>query len=232
MIKCKWLRIESSLPPSKAMKAVLNRTYTNDVDRGFLALTRIRQSVAAKYTERTIVQESSVDPYGEVSESDAVRYSIISFRLHFCEPFDGNYVLEVFQPPRTLRHLLQELSDTLDGIVVHEPNIQLLNVYTDLKIKSFKAKIVRLKAAGIAISATSELKAEVLSSTDAYNDLISKFEKSKLKLEKIRIENPFPTTSGPLELSSNGLCCFDERVDEEVRSLLLCEYRRQLSPSA
>ena len=229
MIKCKWLRLQSSLPPSKVMKAVLNRTFSNDADQGFLALAKIDQSIFAKYTERTVIRENLVNPYGEVSESESVKYSIISFRLHYSDPFDENYVLEVLHPPRTLRPLLRELSDALDGIVVHEPKIQLLSVFTELKNNSFKAKIVRLKASGIEISPTSELKAEVLSSSDAYSDLISRFDESRLKLEKIRIENPFPTTSGPLELSVNGLCSFDERIEENVRSLLLGAYRRGFS---
>ncbi len=229
MIKCKWLRLQSTLPPAKVVKAVLSRKFSDDADKGFLGLVKLGKSIAAKYAERTIVRESSVNPYGEISESEAVRYSITQFRLHFSDPFDENYVLEVLQPPRTLRPLIGELSEALEGVVVHEPNIQLLSVYKALKNNAFKAKIVRLRAAGIAISATSELRAEVLSSEDAYSDLVSKFDESKFKLEKIKIENPFPTKSGPLELGMNGLCCFDECVEEDVRHLLLAAYRREFS---
>lgn len=221
MSKHKWLTFACEMMPVKLAQALLARSFDSETGHGFRVISRSKEVISSTFIERIVTQEKIVDPFGVITELETVRYSSIKFRLHFRTSNDLQYLLEVNDPPRSIRSLIMELSDALDGVTVGEVTLPLIKIYSKISNQSPRARIVKLKASGIKISNSSEMRVEVNSSIDAYADFEAFFSKSVAKVEKIKIERPFFDLVGSLEIGANGSCSFDDEAEEHIRSLVL-----------
>lgn len=226
MGKHKWLLLECDKTPELVVKALLAHGFQTELGRGFRATAKVSGFVSSSYVEKVMKVERIVDPFGSESEVETTRYVAINFRLHFRENNERTFLLEVVRPPRSIRTMLSELSEVMGRIAVSEINLPLIEIFKELRLDSPRARIVKLKASRLGISMASVAKVEVSSSVDAYRDYSSFFGESKGFVEKIKIERPFIDSNGALEIGVNGLCSFDEKVEDLVRELVLKIYRQ------
>lgn len=220
MSKLKWLWLECNDTVAKVTNAILGQTFDLETGRGFIKVSKSKESISGVFIERTISREHTVDPFGATSEMETVRYQSTQIKVYIGFEQSG-FLLEVIDPPRSIKTLVTELANILNQLTVKELAFPILKIYERLKKKSPRARITRLIARGLAISQASEIKVEVHSSEDAFQDFNLKFPEAVERVEKIRIERAFSHGTGPLEISANGLCLFDESLEEEVRALIL-----------
>ncbi|MEO3715894.1 hypothetical protein [Roseateles flavus] len=221
MLKSKWLQIRCDAAPREAQSLLATARFTAEAGSGFELISRDLNSIHCRYIERVTSSEKVVDPFGDTTELEIIRYVYTFFRLHPSEKSLHTYLLEISNPPRTVRPLVSALSIAFDGVTVSEPEWPILEIYKRVKRNSPRARVVRLRACGIPVSETTVSKIELISSENAAVDFLAVFPKSISKIDKIRIERPFIDQPGPLELSVNGVCGFDENVEHLVRGLIL-----------
>lgn len=228
MAKSRWLTLSTDISQREALSLLSRSSFSEDLGQGFEPISRSNNFIHCRFIERTVTKESSTNPFGETHEWETIRYTSTTFRLH--KKCNVGYLIEISNPPRTVRPLISALGETLGRITISEMHWPILDAYKTIKSRSPRARITKIKANGIKLSDTSSSKVEVTSSIDALNDFRSAFKKSDKYIERIRIENPFIEITDPLEISVNGACVFDESTDEQVRSLILNTLNQDESP--
>ncbi len=221
MTKSKWLLLEADLTLKQIFRALLRDSYNAEKGKGFEPLSKSHEHMRWRYIERVETKENVVDPFGNISEIQTIRYNIVKLRIYRFDANDSTYSLEIEEPARTTRPLIDALARALGHISIDEFRWPLLVFFTKLKAASPKAKIKKIKACGIPISESSVGKLEITSSGDAFTDFIKMFPAERNRIDKIRIDSPFIDAQGFLEISSNGLCTFDESSEDAVRKLIL-----------
>lgn len=223
MSKHKWIWLQCDHSVGKVASILLKNSFDSLAGNGFRLSQKSKDEVNSTFIERIITHEKIIDPFGAQSDLETVRYQSTRFRLHARTRAEDeyNYLLEVENPPRSVRSLVAALSYSLGGVTIGEVALPVLTIYAELKKRSPRSKIVRLEARDISISDTTSIRLEVNSSTDAFEDFRKLFQGAEGKIEKVRIERPFSGSDGIFELSSTGVCLFDEVVEEEVRKLIL-----------
>lgn len=209
------------MTPAKLSQALLARNFDPEMGLGFRVIERTREFISAIFIERIVTQEKIIDPYGSITELETIRYASIKFHLHFRNSDEFNYLLEVCNPPRSIRSMISNLSDTLSGITIGELNFPLIEIYSKVRNEFPRARIIKLKAFNISISNHSDMRIEVNSSVDAYIDFKKFFNGNESKLEKIKIENLFSNPRNSLEIGTSGLISFDDESEDYVRALVL-----------
>jgi hypothetical protein len=221
MLKSKWLILKTELQLKLILKAFSKNQYESSKGVGFELVSYSEAAIQARFIEKLVVVEEISDPFGAITELETVRYVTTAFRLHFRPNEKGAYFLEISAPPRSLRTLVMAFQEAFDGVTIDEVSWSILKLFNSIKRGSPRARIVRLRAVGVSIPAASEARLEITSPTDAYADYREMFPRALGNIDRIRIERPFSDVEGPLELSVNGLCSFDESADDIVRSLIL-----------
>lgn len=221
MNKSKWLIFQTSHLTNEIIEKLLEFHFDSKRRKGFELINQEQEIIHCNYIEENRVKETIADPFGHTSEVETVRYLLTQFRLHKKENSSVQLFLEVLSPPRSIRSLIDALVEALGKITISEIKLSVIDIYKIIKLDSPRAKIIKLKASGIALPNQSELKIEINSIGDAFNDYQEFFPNTKGKIDKIRIESPFLKARGFFEINSNGLCAFDESAETIVRSLIL-----------
>ncbi|MGM9489610.1 hypothetical protein [Ideonella sp. YS5] len=220
MHKSKWLYFDGARSQRALISALRQCAFDADSGRGFEVIYRSGDRLRSKFIERIATREAVTDPFGFTTEFETVRYATTVFDLHMVINLPYQYVLEVGLPPRSLRPLIAALESALDQVTVKEADLALLHVFGELKKSSPAAKVTRIKASQLRLTAESEAKVELVSIKDAHKDFVKAFG-TAAKIDKLRIENAFGTGVGITEIARNGLVGHDPSVDDEVRSFML-----------
>ncbi|MFI8616203.1 hypothetical protein ACIGHN_11910 [Acidovorax sp. NPDC077693] len=224
MAKSKWLFLDVDSSLSQINAALSLAKFDLEIGRGFEPLSRSTKALNYRFIEKTIEIERVADPFGEVNEIQTVRYAMTRFEIHRRLSSPGSYLLEIENPPRTVRSMIGALAAALGHITVYEVEWSVLDFYFRIKHESPRAKIVKLKASKIPISDSSAMKVEISSVKDAFADYLHKFPGSEGRIDKIRVDRPFMDVAGFLEVGANGLCIFDDEVGDRVKGMILSIY--------
>jgi hypothetical protein len=221
MHRAKWLLFDGGGGHKALLTALRQNPFDPDSGRGFEITFRDARRLRCKFVERVVSTEEVTDPFGNTTHFEAVRYSTTLFQLHLLEDASYAYLLEVLLPPRSLRQLITALDNILEGVTVQEVELALFRMYAVLRSGSPTARITRIKASRLKLTADSEARVELLSVRDAYKDFGKAFGDPGAQLDKVKIERPFGVSSQVLEVSRNGLVAHDESLDDQVRSFVL-----------
>lgn len=209
-MKSKWYFLKCSKELMDIKDALSSYDFESDGDRGFRIEYGVSDVIKGRYIEKVVDNEIFNDPYGAESQVELIRYLNINFLIHKDELGRGRYLLEIVDPPRSIKCFIQLISELLDRITVEVINIRILDFYKTIYNESPRAKIVRIKASGINISTNSQMKVDIVSSGDALGDCISFFGVDKFNLEKIKIEKPFKGFESAIEVTNKGGFVFGE----------------------
>jgi hypothetical protein len=221
MHKSKWLYFDAGRSQRSLVSALRQSAFDSESGRGFEVIHRDGGQVRSKFIERIATREQITDPFGVTTELETVRYSTTVFQLHAIGNLPYGYVLEVSLPPRSLRQLIAALEDALEQVAVKEVDLSLLDVFSEMKKSSREARVTRIKASQLRLTADSEAKVEFLSLKDAYKDFVKAFGNPAAMIDKIRIDRPFNGTAAPIEIARNGLVGHDDSSEDEVREFML-----------
>lgn len=222
MTKHKWKKFSCKLNHKDLFLRINARKFENDI--GFRINHFDQEYISVKFIEKIVDVIKVVDPFGMVEESKTIRYCSFDFNLYLSDKNDSTYLLEIIEPPRTIRSMLNLLHEVLGDISVEDISISLLDFFRSIKKNSPRAKIIRIKASSINISKNSQMRVEVDSIDDAYHDFNKFIQGNDYKVEKIKIENPFSKLTKPIEICANGFINMDESVVDEIRNILLTHH--------
>lgn len=219
MTKHKWKKFSCELKHEDLFRRINLRKFDNNI--GFRVNEFGHDFLYATFIEKIVDVIKVTDPFGVVEENKTIRYCSFDFHLYLLDEFNSIYLLEIIEPPRTVRSMLNLLQEVLGNIFVEDVSISLLDFFNSIKKDSPRAKIIKIKASSIKISKNSQMRVEVDSIDDAYYDFVKFIEFNDYKIDKIKIENPFSKSTAPIEIGANGFLNIDESSVDEIRSLIL-----------
>lgn len=219
MAKHKWKKFSCDLKHKDLFKRINSRKFENNI--GFRVNEFGNDFLHATFIEKIVDLIKVTDPFGGVEENQTIRYCSFDFYLYLLDEFKSIYLLEVIEPPRAIRSMLNLLQEILGNISVEDVSIPLLDFFNSIKKYSPRAKIIKIKASSIKISKNSQMRVEVDSIDDAYHDFTKFIELHEYKIDRIKIENPFSKSTAPIEIGANGFLNIDESSVDEIRRLIL-----------
>ncbi|MGP9500253.1 hypothetical protein [Halomonas sp. AOP43-D1-4] len=217
MIKVKIVKFFLELPLNRLIEKFSDLSGHNFQDNSFTLTEFNENSVSAVYVEKVVTRETVIDLQGRESEVEVVRFPRYEFQL---QKFGSDgFLLLVFNPPRSLKGLVDFLLKEVDGhIYFRESKVSVDDFIENAKsfdsILSVRAD--KIKAKGISISSSSYADVSVSSSLNAYVDLEEFLQEKKFKISSARLRVRTKFGSGKVEVSSSGLLGIDESVFDEI----------------
>ncbi len=175
-------------------------------------------SLSAVYVEKVVARETIIDIHGNETEIDVVRYPRYEFQIqHFGK--EGEYLLLIFNPPRSLKALVNFLTLELSNkIYFREMKLSIENFVSRASLfEEFSHFTVdKVRAKGVQVSGSSYADVSISSTADAYKDIESFLDRKSYKVSNIRMRVKTKYGHGKVEVSSAGLLGVDQNVFDEV----------------
>lgn len=223
MQRAKWLKIEVDCTHKALVTSIRAAQFDERIGHGFDLSFRDGRRLKAKFSEKIASIEIITDPFGVSTSLETTRYSSIDFQLiaFSTENSTSSYLMEVNSPPRTLRTLIAALADIVNGLVVSEVQLPLLEIFSLLRKTSTMARLTRVKASQLKLTPDSTARIDVISGKNAASDLKRFFGDSAMSVDKIKIEHPFGSATHTIELSRNGLISIDDSHQDVASDFIL-----------
>lgn len=223
MVKVKVVKFFLDIPLKRLVEKFSSLSDYDFQDNSCTLTEFSDDSLSALYVEKIVTRETVLDLHGKESEIDVVRYPRYEFQIRRFGN-DDVFLLLVFNPPRSLKGLVDFLNKVSGGNVFFRESKLSVDKFID-SAKSFK-KIIsltvdRIKVRGIEVSRSSYADITVSSSGNAYHDLEYFLHDKSYKISNARMRVKTKFGLGKVEASSSGLLGIDEAVFDELLSCFL-----------
>ncbi|QTO47433.1 hypothetical protein [Burkholderia latens] len=221
MHRAKWFKIEVDCAHKELVASIRAAQFDGDVGYGFDLSFRDESQIRARFIEKIATIETVTDPYGVSTDIETTRYSSVNFKLHSFLKSGGIYFMEISSPPRSIRTFISALSDIANGVMVSEVDVPVLEVFGNFRKNSASARLTRIKASQLKLTAESVARIDVTSIKNAASDLRRIFGDGDMSVDKIRVERPFGPATHAIELSRNGLVAVDDAFEDVASDFML-----------
>lgn len=144
----KWLKCSFSSSIKSIFEVLDNHEYSEDIGRGF-AITSVRdESLSGKFIQKKTVLNVIDSPFSESYETKTIVYETIVFTILK----DSEWHLEIDNPSRTIRPLLNELFSLFGlGFYVSELSINLYDLLLSIDENFGNNKVDKIEISDINI---------------------------------------------------------------------------------
>jgi hypothetical protein len=220
ILKTKWFNAQIPLSLKETHKALLEHNYKLGNNNGFEIIEYSDDVLSAKFIERIFIKEIVVDPFGNESLFETVKYSIFEFFIiSFCK---NNYIIKVLSPPRSMKCFINSVYNILGFGFFISPVSFDLKIFLDTLeslLNPTQLKVIKISASGLVLTETSSAKLEITSSKHAYQDLFEKFHEN-LSIDNIKISLRLNGVDGIIEVSKMGSISFSDEYDSEITKIV------------
>lgn len=214
-MKTKWFNASLHMAYKDLRNAFVSCPFNEESGWGIQVNKYSPNSIQAKYSERIIINETIVDPYGNVTPIQYAKY--INFNFWLTHEGKSNHILIIENPPRSIKTFINNIIKCT-STDFNVSNIQ-LNISGFVNLFKAKFEIVEFRKAklkGLTFGKYTSGDIELESSSDALKDIGSFFANASYKIEKAKILVTKNQLDEFVEISSNGSITFDEEIFDEV----------------
>lgn len=223
MIKVKVVKFVLDISLKLFVDKMANFFEFSTRDNSCTLLEYDENSLSAEYVEKVVTRETIIDDQGNETDIDVVRYPRYEFQIQSFNT-NGEFLLLVLNPPRSLKSLVEFLIKTSSNNIFFRELKFSLEVFLD-RAKAFEGissfTVDKVKAKGVQISGASYADVLVSSSGNAYQDLEGFLDKKNYKISNVRMRVKTKFGSGKVEISSSGLLGVDQNVFDEILDFFL-----------
>lgn len=217
MIKLKWFQVSFPINFDEISDRFLTLPYSDKRMSGIEMISFNSNTIEAKFIEKIVYEEIIIDPFGNEIITKRVRYNVFNFTLSLVS--EDYIVLIIHFPPKSVKsftNLLYELFGV--GFFINTINIKLNNFIEFIKTNLFfkQLKISNIKLSGLSLSQHSTARMEIVSSSDAYIELLNLYPNPTFILEKLKMNFLYLETKGSIEISKSGLIIIDDNFDDNL----------------
>lgn len=227
MLKAKIVSLRIGKSLDGLVEALSHYYYSSEQGKGFELFEYDKSSLKAKFVKKVIYSELVVDPYGDESEVETIRFEECVFSIF---PHDDCFFLVVYNPPRTLKSLISSLSDAIrTGVYVRTIDVDIsgflsaLGESAELEVDS----IDRLQAKKIVVNESSRADVVFTSAKNAFEDAVAFLKNKEFFIGKVRIQLHTGYRRGRMEVSSSASFGCSEKIFDEVLNFFLLYLRTQ-----
>tara|TARA_R110002020_G_scaffold112613_3_gene259029 strand:+ start:121 stop:819 length:699 start_codon:yes stop_codon:yes gene_type:complete len=218
MIKVKIVKFVLDMPLKRLIEKVSSLSSYGSQGNSCTLTEFSDSSLSAVYVEKVVTRETIIDLQGKENVIDVVRYPRYEFQIQrFVK--ENEFLLLVFNPPRSLRGLIEFLVGVLDKNIYFRDSKISVDKFIELAKSSKDIESVtvdKVKVKGVEVSRTSYADITISSSFNAYHDLESFLDDKNYKISNARTRLKTKFGSGKVEVSSTGLLGIDEAVFDEI----------------
>lgn len=205
MLKYKFLHINLPEGLERTYEYLVGAPFVTDGQSGFDAVSFARDHFEAKFTEQVITNEKIADPFGNVQEVVTTRYVTNEFLVF---DFNGNFVLALRNPSRSVNVLIKRLSGLIGtgffaASIVTE--IERFGSFVREKHGDLGLVATKVLASNLALDSHSTASIELFSGLDALQDLRRHFPSQELLIERARFSLVDHGKRSQLEIKSSGV---------------------------
>lgn len=214
-MKTKWFNASLHMDYKDLRNAFISFPFNEKSGWGIQVNKFSPNSIQAKYSERVIISENIVDPYGNVTPVQYAKY--INFNFWLTHEGKSNHLLIIENPPRSIKTFI------INIIKCTNTDFNVSNIQLDISsfVNLFKAKFEtvefrKAKLKGLTFGKHTSGDIDLESSSDALIDIGNFFTNTSYKIEKAKIFITKNELSEFIDISSNGSITFDEEIFDEV----------------
>ena len=180
LVKSKWLSISIDNPIADIVNIMTNYQYKDNIKAGFTDINYINNEIEATFVEKIILTEYIIDPYGNESEQYIDSFNYITFK------FIGNKLLEIINPPRSIKNLINFLSKIFDfGFFTSQITLDIKKLTRNIMMQFKICTLKKVKISGLKLGESGLASIEVKSIKNALEDLSILSKESNYTLDSI-----------------------------------------------
>lgn len=205
MLKIKFLRISLPEGLEKTYQYLVDSPFARDGQSGFEVISFAKNHIEAKFIEQTITKEQITDPFGEIQEIIAIRYTTTELTI---SNFNETYVLSLRNPSRKVNTLIKKLSMLIGTgfyAALIATDIEKFSMYVSLHYGAHPLIATKIFASNITLDDHSTANIELLSSSNAISDLKLHFPSQEVVIERARFSLVDHGIKSQLEIRSTGI---------------------------
>ncbi|WP_219017688.1 hypothetical protein [Shewanella algae] len=187
-LKIKWIMLKSKKSIDELYSLIKSSPYDKTSESGFIRHSFIEGTkVSATYVECKKYLSEVQDPFGDVIEQEIVNYYYIEFCIEMVAK--GIYLISIFNPPQSVRNLITFLSEKLNYEVSFSSLSVDVNKFLSFVISSSNAtsvKVEKLKVSGLILNRNSKASIEIVSSSDASQDILHFIENKSYTMDRVK----------------------------------------------
>jgi hypothetical protein len=216
-MKTKWFTANFPAGLDELYQSIIDSPFDSDRGWGFAINSYESNYISSKYIERIEVSELIVDPYGNETEFNHVKY--VQFNFWFFKAKNNSHILIIDSPPRSVKSFVSNVIKATRS----DFNVSYLNIKIDDFINSLapyfkKIQVHKAKIKDLTFSKNTSGVLELESTSDAIDEIKNIFKNSKFTIDKVRLNVKSDIGYESLEISTNGSINFSEEIFDKVFS--------------
>lgn len=144
----KWYRIGIPIGLEQLFQKIQGLSYSIERHKGFIIEEKRKNYILAKYIEEKKITKEIINPFGNIETIEFKDFLIISFKL----TFENKWILEIYNKPRSIKPLTNQLSNMIGyGFYIEEVKLDLLQIIQQLELEIATVSIVKIELFNINI---------------------------------------------------------------------------------
>ena len=204
MRKIKFLRINLPEGLENSYKKMINSPFERDGQNGFEAVAFSDNHIELKFIEQTVTKEQVTDPFGDTREIISTRYLTIDLAIYSA---NETYILILRNPPRSVNTLIKKMSAVIGNsfyAALITINIEDFGSYLDTDHSNLGLLANKVLASNLILDIHSTANIELLSSSNALEDLKIHFSSPDVRIERARFSLTDHGKKSQLEVKATG----------------------------
>lgn len=216
MKKVKWLKLNIRLDFEKAVRLLSLDSFTEEKGKGFI-FDKIRHDFAhGRFIERIVYNDKLSNFDGSETAIERIEYRTTTFSV----ALDSHLVMQITNPPRTLKPFSQSLVKNLGlGVSLEEIDINPIEWLNEISL-NVNVNLTQLDISRVRVADYATAKMQIIGSSD-----LRKYYKDELVGKKISIDKLVCSVnsldySGKLKMTNSGLAYIDVRNESEFTKIV------------
>ena len=212
----RWFEVNWPISISHIASRMQNLAFDLKSNNGFI-LDRVRRDyIEAKFVQKMVVDETTLDPFG-----NQVEFSRTEFRQWHFRAQQSGPGLEIIDAPRSNHQFLSKISEVCDfSISVREASVDLMLWYEKImQNKEISAIVDLLQFSQIDLQNGISLRTTIKSKKDLIDDMKLKFATGTTRVEKMRLRLD-GRYRGFLVIGDNLSLVLDATYEDELASMV------------
>lgn len=223
--RIKWYRLKTKFSLNELTDLLNSNAYSDVRTLGFVNIEKDFDTITAVFTEFNKKVIELEDPFGNLVTNEIKDFNYIDFSLRLIE--DDLYVLSFIEAPKSIKSFINYLSSILEfHLTISQLEIDILKFIEMFKVHHSVNKIDtnKIRLTGVIVNENSKASIELISKTNALDDIDSLINNRNYRLEKIRSVCFVSDEKIKFELSRSGSLSVDEhsrRLFDDILKLYL-----------
>lgn len=204
MRKIKFLRINLPEGLEHSYQKMINSPFERNGQNGFEGVAFSENHIEVKFIEQTVTKEKVTDPFGDTREIISTRYLTIDLAIYSA---NETYILILRNPPRSVNTLIKKMSAVIGNsfyAALVTINIEDFGSYLDNEHSKLGLLATKVLASNLILDTHSTANIELLSSSNALEDLKSHFSSPDVRIERARFSLTDHGRKSQLEVKATG----------------------------